>query len=210
MVVGRCKPRIHCPQRNMGYAVRAPFGDLARPVFRISVSHVKRRVDAECCGVAARIFGGFPEHCYLSLCLFAGRDTGIQEPAVAQSTGALYGRGLEGAEPNRYRLLHRQWIQSRISNRVPLAVEIDDFIGPKLAHEGDLFFDASRAVPETLSEGVELQRVPSDPDTQTQPSAAQDIQLGRLFCDKDGRALRQDQNSGRKLQLPGHGGHETE
>jgi len=52
----------------------------------------------------------------------------------------------------------------------------------------------------------ELDRVPADPDPETESSAAQHVKRGGLLGDEYRLALGEDQHLGRKLDIPGAGG----
>ena len=70
----------------------------------------------------------------------------------------------------------------------------------------DLLGRPLAAVAEILTERFVFDGIPADADTETQPAAAEQIDLGRLLGDQRGLSLRQDDDAGDELQLLGHGG----
>ncbi len=65
-------------------------------------------------------------------------------------------------------------------------------------------------VAKILVEADELDRVPADPDPETEPSAAQQVKRGRLLGDEYRLALGEDQHLGRELDVPGTAGEKAE
>jgi len=93
---------------------------------------------------------------------------------------------------------------------VPFALEGDVRLGPQRLHNLHLLLRAPAAVVEILVEAGELDLVPADPDAEAEPAAAQHIERGRLLCDENGLALRQDQHAGRKAELARASGEKAE
>ena len=65
---------------------------------------------------------------------------------------------------------------------------------------------AGAAGAEVLSEGLVLDVAPADADTEAQPAAGQEIDIGGLPCHERGLALREDQDPGRELDSFGDAG----
>ena len=74
----------------------------------------------------------------------------------------------------------------------------------------DLLLRAATPVAEIFIEADELDRVPADPDPETESSAAQHVKRGGLLCDEYRLALGEDQHLGRELDIPGTGGEKAE
>ena len=89
---------------------------------------------------------------------------------------------------------------------VEAAREVDDRFGEQAAQQLDLLFLPRAAGAEVLPEGLVLDVVPADADTEAQPTAGQEIDIGRLPCDERGLALRKDQDPGRELDALGDPG----
>ncbi len=77
---------------------------------------------------------------------------------------------------------------------VVLAVEAEHILGPQASHQLDLLLLPLAPGAELLIEGVVLDRVPADADTEHEPVARQNCELGRLLGDEHRLALREDQD----------------
>ncbi len=88
------------------------------------------------------------------------------------------------------------------------AGEIDQVLSPQEPHPLDLLGLARAAGLPLDVERLVLDMVPADADAESQPAAAQDVDLGRLLGDHAGLALRQDQHAAAQLDLLGDGGDE--
>src|SRR4051794_26820929 len=97
------------------------------------------------------------------------------------------------AEPDRDRAAGRQRVYPGILDGVVLAGEGDVRLGPQRLHDLDLLLRPAATVAEILIEADKLDRVPADPDPETESSAAQHVERGGLLGDQHRLALRQDQ-----------------
>ena len=76
----------------------------------------------------------------------------------------------------------------------------------KPAKQLDLLLLPGAAGTEVLPEGLVLDVVPADPHAETQPTAGQEIDIGRLPCHERGLALRKDQDPGGETDSLGDAG----
>ena len=83
---------------------------------------------------------------------------------------------------------------------VEFAVEGHRRLGPQAPQQLDLLLGPLAPVAEVLAERLVLDRVPADADAQPEPAAAEQVDLGGLFGDQRGLALRQDDDPGDQLQ----------
>ena len=88
--------------------------------------------------------------------------------------------------------MHGQRVDTDAIEVVPVAVERDELVGPQLAEDGDLLFDAPATVGEVLIQRLVLHPVATDADAQPQSSGGQQIQLGGLLGQQHGLALCAD------------------
>jgi hypothetical protein len=93
---------------------------------------------------------------------------------------------------------------------VELAVEGDELLGEQQTQVGDLLVEAAPAALEGHAEGLVLGRVVAGGDPQPQPPARHEVDIGCLPGDEHGLALREDQDPGHQLDLPGRRGEEGE
>ena len=77
---------------------------------------------------------------------------------------------------------------------MPAPVEVDDRLGPEAAEHLDLLLRAPSAVPEVLAERLELDVVPAQADSEPEPPAREQVDLGGLLGDEGGLALGQDEH----------------
>ena len=149
-------------------------------------------------GVAAEAIQGAGEQ-------FARRE--LRHPTICEAPGSLEHLldevAEERAHPDRDRPLHRQWVDADAIEMVPVAVERDEFVRPQLAHDGDLFLDASAPVREVLVERLVLHPVAADAHTEPQPTSGQQIEFGGLLGQQHRLALRADDDRCRQLQASG-------
>src|SRR3989442_6505404 len=125
----------------------------------------------------------------------------MREVAVSEPRDPLH-RGIGvAAHPHRDRALHGQWVQPRAVDAMPASLGVHDLLGPEPAQERDLLLDAPSAVCELLAERLVLDEVPADTDAETEASAGEDIDLGRLLGDEGGLTLRQHDDRGPELEL---------
>jgi hypothetical protein len=114
------------------------------------------------------------------------------------------------AKPDRDSAVCRQWIDPGALDRVVLAGEGDVRLGPQRLHNLDLLLRAAAPVAEIFIEADELDRVPADPDPETESSAAQHVKRRGLLGDEYRLTLGEDQHLGRELDVPGTGGEKAE
>ena len=81
---------------------------------------------------------------------------------------------------------------------------------PQPPHHRHLFGQSPAAVGEVLAERLVLDGIPAEPDSEAQPSLAEQIDLGGLFGDEHRLALREDDDAGHQLQRGGDGGQVAE
>ena len=91
-------------------------------------------------------------------------------------------------------------------NPVEAAGEVDDGFGEQPAKQLDLLLLPGAAGAEVLPEGLVLDVVPADPHTEAQPTAGQEIDIGRLPCHERRLALRKDQDPGGETDSLGDAG----
>ena len=89
---------------------------------------------------------------------------------------------------------------------VEAAGEVDDGFCEQPAKQLDLFLLPGAAGAEVLPEGLVLDVVPADPHTEAQPTAGQEINIGRLPCHEHCLALRKDQDPGGETDSFGDAG----
>ena len=134
----------------------------------------------------------------------------MRHPAIRETGGAAHDHLALAPHPDGDRALDRQWIDPGVGHAVPLSLEGHQFLRPQGPHEVDLLLDALPSIREVLAEGLELDRVPADADTETKPSPGQDIHRRRLLRHQRGLPLRQDQDSRDQLHATGDAGQEAE
>ena len=81
-----------------------------------------------------------------------------------------------------------------------LPLKVTDAFGPQLAHDLDLLLGAPAAVGELLAERLVLDGVPAQPDTEPEPPAGEQIDLGGLLGHQHRLSLRQDDDAGDEFQ----------
>ena len=137
---------------------------------------------------------------------------GIQrEPAVGQPRDTPHGhvqghrtRGRAGADPDGNGALHGQRLDAGVVDAVPLSGVIDNLLRPQQPQDLDLLFAALAARFPVFVQSLILHRVPSDPDAQPQPPAAQHVHFRGLLGHQRGLPLRQDDDAGGQFQIRGN------
>ena len=81
-----------------------------------------------------------------------------------------------------------------------LAVERHRLLGPEASQQLDLLGGALAAIAEILSERLVFDGVPANADAETKPTTAEQVDLGGLFGDQRGLALRQYDHPGDQFQ----------
>src|SRR5437868_7852303 len=114
------------------------------------------------------------------------------------------------AEPQRNFTAWWPGIDAGVWEAVPLALECNVGIGPQRFHHLDLFLGPLAPVVEILVEAHELELVPADADAEPETAATEHVETGSLLGDQHRLALRQDQDLGRELDLPGAGRNKAE
>src|SRR5581483_6254883 len=123
----------------------------------------------------------------------AALERALREEAVRDSSGTA-NRLLGGAaDPDRNRPLDGQRVDAGARDRVPAPVEVDDRLRPESPHHLDLLLHPPPAVAEVLAQRLELDEVPAEPDAETEASAREEVDLGRLLGRERRLALRQDE-----------------
>ena len=118
-----------------------------------------------------------------------------EDEAVREPGGPVERRFARSTKPDRdgpRRLRH----ECGSVDPVEAAREVDDRFGEQPAKQLDLLLLPGAAGTEVLPEGLVLDVVPADPHTEAQPTAGQEIDIGRLPCHERGLALRKDQDPG--------------
>src|SRR5262249_19934216 len=119
---------------------------------------------------------------------------GGEDETVAQARTALVGGLAVAAQPER-NLPPRSRIDTAPVDPVKPPLEGDDGVLPEFAQKADLLFEAFRAGPELLPEGLIFEVVPADADAEAKSLARQQIDVGSLLSDQHGLPLRQDQHA---------------
>ncbi len=96
--------------------------------------------------------------------------------------------------------MHRHRGEAGAGDGLEPAMKGHRLLGPQAAHERDLLADPARPAREVLAESLVLDRVPPDPDTETQASLREQVDLCRLFGDEGALALREDHDPGDELE----------
>ena len=128
-----------------------------------------------------------------------------EDEAVREPGGPVERRFAGSTEPDRdgpRRLRH----ECGSVDPVEAAREVDDRFGEQPAKQLDLLLLPGAAGTEVLPEGLVLDVVPADPHTEAQPTAGQEIDIGRLPCHERGLALRKDQDPGGETDSLGDAG----
>ena len=116
-----------------------------------------------------------------------------RKPTVGDSSDAVEDSRRTATEPDGNFSPGREWIDSRVRDGVPLALEFDAGLRPELTKNIDLFFAPSAAVTEVFSEYLVLDGIPARTDTEPEPPAAEYVEGGRLLGDQRGLPLREDE-----------------
>ena len=95
-------------------------------------------------------------------------------------------------------------------HRVELAFEVDQFLGPELVEQLDLFLEAPSPGAEILAESLELNLVPAHPHPQGEPLARQKVQGGGLLGHQRGLPLGEHQHPQPQFDPGGDPGHVPE
>ena len=106
--------------------------------------------------------------------------------------------------------MHRQWRQTRAGHPVERALERHGLLGPQSAQQCNLLGRPLATVAEVLAERLVLDRVPTDPDSEAQPTAAEQVDFRGLLGHQRSLPLRQDDHSGDQFDRPGERGEEAE
>ena len=77
---------------------------------------------------------------------------------------------------------------------IELALKRDLAVGPELVHQFDLLRLATPPHAPVLTQRLVFDGIPPRPNSQAQPAAGDDIELGRLFGNQGGLPLRQNQD----------------
>ena len=128
-----------------------------------------------------------------------------EDEAVREPGGPVERRLARSTEPDRdgpRRLRH----ECGSVNPVEAAREVDDGFGEQPAKQLDLLLLPGAAGAEVLPERLVLDVVPADPHTEAQPTAGEEIDIGRLPCHERGLALRKDQDPGGEADALGDAG----
>src|SRR5439155_15830673 len=149
-------------------AHRAPFRDLLRPLLRRNLRQRHAPLDAERAGVAPGLLDVAVEPVHDGLRVRAGPE--VRHPAIRETGGAAHDHLALAPHPDGDRALDRQWIDPGVGHAVPLSLEGHQLLRPQGPHDVDLFLDALPPILELLAQGLELDRVPPDADTETKPS----------------------------------------
>src|SRR3984893_9144436 len=177
----------------------APRLDAGAPFVLVQPLDADPGVDAELLGIAT---GGLQipmELIHVSLHAIVRRSAG-RHPAVPDPRGAPE-HGLRGTpEPDGDGTLDGQRIDPGIVNHVVRALVRDERVGPELAEDFDLLFDAAPARLKRLAERVVLDVVPANPNAKAQAASTQDVDLRGLLGHEDRLTLRQDENAGDELE----------
>ena len=130
---------------------------------------------------------------------FRGVDQSFRPPgedeAVADAGSAAQRRLLEAAEPDRDLPAGPREDRGPV-DPVPLTPVVEQRLGPETTEQVDLFLAALPFVREVLVQRFVLDVVPAEPDTQAQPAAREEVELGSLLRDERRLPLRKDQDSG--------------
>ena len=168
-------------------------------------------LDADRGGVAPRGFGflGDPR---------AGGGHGLarddREPAVGEAADSPQHRrrlpATAGADPDRDRALHRQRVDARALDAVPLALEGHLVPRPEQPQQLDLLVAAAPARAVVLPQRRVLLGAAADADAEPQPAAAQHVELRRLLGDERRLPRGQDDHRGHQLDRRGQRRHPAE
>src|SRR5215207_6219541 len=128
------------------------------------------------------------------------------EPPVGHTSGPAQSYVRPRAHPHRYGTLHRQGIDARLVDTMVLSLKADYLPAPQQANHLYLLLDPSAARAEVFAERLVLHSVPAYAYPKAKPSAAKNIDFGRLFGDERALPLGQDYDTTDELKTLGDGG----
>jgi hypothetical protein len=128
------------------------------------------------------------------------------EPAIGYASSSAQPYIRPRPHPHRYGALHRQGIDARLVDTMVLALVTNDLPGLQQAHHLYLLLDPSTARAEVFPKRLVLHSVPAYAHPKAKPSAAKNIDFGRLFGDERALPLGQDYDTTDELKMLGDGG----
>jgi hypothetical protein len=203
MVAGRGEAGAHRVDAHVGGAEPLPAFDLLGPGVGIAVREADTTFDTDILRLSAGLIDVFVKAGHRLV--GAVVEAELREPAVGDAGRALDdGLGI-AAHPDRDRPLDGKRQDAGLVDAVPASFEVDHFLGPQGAHNGDLLTDAAASGREVFAQGLVLDRVPANRDAQPQTSAGEHVDLGRLFRNQHCLSLGQDDDAAHELEALGDG-----
>jgi Luciferase-like monooxygenase len=197
----RIEAETHRDHRDMRTTNLAPGIDLGRELAH-ALARERRKVRTE-------VVHGPAKAAHALTHLFPRGDAVVEAAteyeAIGEPSSPLERHGAKSSKPDRdgpRRLRHK----CGSINAVEAAGEVDDRFGEQPAEKIDLLLLPSAAGAEVLTEGLVLDVAPTDPHTEPQPTAREQIDIGCLPGHECGLALRQDEDARGELDPLGDAG----
>jgi hypothetical protein len=122
------------------------------------------------------------------------------DPSIAEARGTPQRWLGFAAKPDGNRALHRQRIDAGLVDSVPLPLERHHRLRPQRPQDRDLLIHTCTAGAKLRIQALIFHLIPADPNTEPQPPATYDLDLGRLLRDQRSLALREDKDTRRKCK----------